>query len=224
MPFPRWQRNCLPSSLGGPESMGTLTQDLKHGLRLLAKSPGFTLGAVAVLALGIGATPAISSVGKAVLLEPLPFPQSDRLVRLWHVPPPDAFPGMKKFAVSAANYLDWEKESRSFEKMSIIGYSSLNLSGTGEPEAVAAASVSPDFFSVLPARPILGRVLTKQDDQPGAPHVIVLSNAFWKSRFGADKGIVNRQVRFDGEPWTVIGVMGPEATFPDFARAWIPTA
>ncbi|HKF43601.1 MAG TPA: ABC transporter permease, partial [Thermoanaerobaculia bacterium] len=204
--------------------MGTLSQDLKHGLRLLGKSPGFTLGAVAVLALGIGANTAIFSVVKAVLLEPLPFPQPDRLVRLWHVPPPDAFPGMKKFAVSAANYLDWEKESRSFEKMSIIGYSSLNLSGTGEPEAVAAASVSPDFFSVLQARPILGRVLTKQDDQPGAPHVIVLSNAFWKSRFGADKGIVNRQVRFDGEPWTVIGVMGPEATFPDFARAWIPTA
>ena len=204
--------------------MRTLAQDFRHGLRLLAKSPGFTLGAVAVLALGIGANTAIFSVVKAVLLEPLPFPHADRLVRLWHVPPPDAFPGMKKFAVSAANYLDWEKQSRSFENMSIIGYVSMNLSGTGEPEAVAAACVSPDFFSVLETRPLLGRTFTRQDDTPGSERVIVLSHAFWKSRFGADRGIVGRQIRFDGEPRTVIGVMGPEAAIPGFAKAWIPTA
>jgi putative ABC transport system permease protein len=204
--------------------MGSLTQDLRHGFRLLSRSPGFALAAVAVLALGIGANTAIFSVVNAVLLEPLPFPHPERLVRVWHVPPANAFPGFKKFAVSAANYLDWEKQNTVFEKMSIVGYRGLTMTGTAEPEAVPAARVSPDFFSVLGARPILGRAFTRQDDSPGSGHVVVLSHGFWKSHFGGEKEVVGREVRFDGEPWTIIGVMGPEVTIPDFSRVWVPTA
>ena len=204
--------------------MGTLTQDLKHGLRLLAKSPGFAVAAVAVLALGIGANTAIFSVVKAVLLEPLPFPQSDRLVRVWHTPPPAAFPGMKRFSVSAANYLDWEKQNTVFEKMAIIGYRGLTLTGVGEPESIPMARVSGDFFGVLGARPMLGRGFTRADDDPGAPHVVVLGYDLWKTRFGSDRGIVGREIRFDNEPWTVIGVAGPEVAIPGFSKGWVPAA
>jgi putative ABC transport system permease protein len=204
--------------------MGNLAQDLRLGWRLLVKSPGFALAAVAVLALGIGANTAIFSVVHAVLLEPLPFPQPQRLVRVWHVPPAHAFPGYKKFAVSAANYLDWKKQNRVFEKMAIIGYASLSLTGSGEPEAVPAARVSSEFFSVLGARPLIGRTFTSQDDTPASGRVVVLSHAFWKSRFGGDPGVVGREIRFDGEAWTVIGVMGPDTVLPDFSRVWVPTA
>src|SRR5580765_2973205 len=107
--------------------MGNLTQDLRHGFRLLLKSPGFALAAVVVLALGIGANTAIFSVVHGVLLEPLPFPQPDRLVRVWHVPPRDAFPGRDRFAVSAGNFLEWQKQNHVFEKMSIVGYRGLTM-------------------------------------------------------------------------------------------------
>src|SRR5262249_54981125 len=204
--------------------MATLAQDLRHGLRLLAKSPGFALAAVAVLALGIGATTAIFSVVTGVLLEPLPFPSPERLVRVWHTPPPAAFPGIKRFSVSAANYLDWEKQNTVFEGMAIIGYRTLTLTGVGEPESVAAARASSDFFKVSGATPLRGRGCTRQDDSPGAGRVVVLSNGYWKSRFGADAGIVGKEIRFDGEPWTVVGVMGTDAILPDFSKVWVPTA
>src|SRR5262249_32319404 len=154
--------------------MATLAQDLRHGLRLLAKSPGFALAAVAVLALGIGANTAIFSVVNAVLLEPLPFPSPERLVRVWHPPPPAAFPGIKRFSVSAANYLDWEKQNTVFEGMAIIGYRTLTLTGVGEPESVAAARVSADFFKVIGVTPLRRRGFTRHDDSSGSGHPRVL--------------------------------------------------
>ena len=204
--------------------MTSLLQDLRHGLRLLAKSPGFAIAAIVVLALGIGANTAIFSVVNAVLLQPLPYPDPARLVVVWHVPPADAFPGRKTFAVSAANYLDWKKESNSFEKMAVVGFTALNLTGTGAPESVLAARVSWDFFSMLGVRPLLGRTFTPGDDVHGSHHVIVLSHSFWKSRFGGDAGIVGREVRLDDLPYRVVGVMGPDATIPSEGRAWVPIA
>ena len=201
--------------------MARLGQDLRHGLRLLARNPGFATAALLVLALGIGANAAIFSVVNAVLLEPLPYPEASRLVRVWHTPPPEGFPGLKYFAVAPGNYLDWEAQNHVFEKMAIIGFSSLNLTGDREPQAIPAARVSGDFFSVLGAKPLVGRALTPADADGGG-HVIVLGHSLWKSRFGGDPGIVGRDIRLDGQPWRVVGIMGPAERIPDYSSAWIP--
>ena len=201
--------------------MGRLVQDLRHGARLLVRAPGFAVAALLVLALGIGANAAIFSVVHSVLLEPLPYPDSNRLVRVWHTPPAEGFPGSKTFAVSPANYLDWEAQNQVFDKMAIMGFTSLNLTGNGEPESVRAARVSADFFAVLGSRPLLGRALGPAD-AAGGGRVIVLSHPFWKTRFGGDPAVVGRDIRLDGEPYRVVGVMGPEDRLPDFASAWVP--
>src|SRR5437660_756098 len=146
-------------------------KDLTFALRQLHKSPGFTMVAVLVLALGIGANTAIFSVVNAILLRPLPFQDSERLVQVWHVPPPKNFPGMTRFVVSPANYLDWEKQSHVFESMAIYGYSSYNLAGTGDPESVTGIRVSPEFFSILRIHPILGRIFLPEENQTGRGRV-----------------------------------------------------
>jgi predicted permease len=204
--------------------MTTLLQDLRHGVRLLVKSPGFAIAAILVLALGIGANTAIFSVVNGVLLQPLPFPQPDRLVLVWHTPPPDAFPGMKTFSVSAGNYLEWKKQASSFDGMAVCGGAGLALTGSGEPESIPGARVSWDFFSVIGAKPMLGRTFRQPEDAPGSEHVIVLSHGLWKSRFGGDAGIVGRQIRLNDQPYEVIGVMGPEMKIPSFSKAWVPVA
>jgi hypothetical protein len=122
----------------GEPRMNNLLQDLKHGLRVLLKNPGFTAAAIIVLALGIGANTAIFSVVNAVLLRPLPFADPGRLAIIWHVPPAKSFPGMTTFAVSAANFLDWKQQSQTFERMAIYSGSSLNLTGREQPEALRA--------------------------------------------------------------------------------------
>ncbi len=202
--------------------MTALGQDLRHGARLLLKSPGFALAAIGVLTLGIGANTAIFSVVNAVLLQPLPFPDSARLVRVWHTPPAASFPGMRIFAVSPANYLDWESQNHVFEKTALIQFQGLNLTGGGEPESVAAAQVSSDFFPVLGARPALGRTFTREESSGGPSRVVVLGHSIWKTRFGADPGIVGREIRLDDQPWRVVGVMGPDIRLPDFSSIWIP--
>src|SRR5207248_9390006 len=123
--------------------MAGIIQDLRHGVRLLVKSPGFTTAAILVLALGIGANTAIFSVVNAVLLRPLPFYDPDRLVQLWHTPPQKSFPGMTRFSVSAANYLDWRSQNHVFEQTAIYSFAGYNLTGLGNPEVVHAGSVEP---------------------------------------------------------------------------------
>ena len=145
--------------------MLTLLSDFKHGLRVLLKNPGFTAAAIIVLALGIGANTAIFSVVNAVLLRPLPFRDSARLVQVWHVPPAKSFPDMPQFSVSAANFIDWQQQNDVFDKMAIYTGSSLNLTGREQPEALEGAAVSADFFSTLQAQPMLGRAFTPDEDQ-----------------------------------------------------------
>jgi putative ABC transport system permease protein len=204
--------------------MTNLAQDLKYALRVLRKSPGFTAAAILVLALGIGANTAIFSVVNAVLLRPLPFQDSSRLVQIWHVPPPKNFPGMTTFSVSAANYVDWQQQNHAFERMAIYSFSSFNFTAGDQPEAIQGAGVSPDFFSTLRSQPILGRTFAPEEDQPGHSHVILLSHAIWKSHFAADQNIVGQNIALDGQSYTVVGVMGPDFRFPDWAKVWTPMA
>ena len=197
--------------------------DLRYGLRGLRRNPGFTLGAILVLALGIGANTAIFSMVNAALLRPLPYDEASRLMQVWHVPPAKSFPGLALFSVSPANYLDWKAQSTSFESMSIYGGRHLTFGGTDHPEVVQASAVPPDFFTVLRTQPILGRTFTPDDDHPGA-RVILLSYRLWRDRFGSDPGIVGRDIAVNSERYTVVGVMPEKFRLPDFAKAWVPLA
>src|SRR4051812_50188279 len=118
------------------------------------------------MALGIGANTAIFSVVHAVLLEPLPFSNPDRLVRLWHVPPQSSFPGVTRFSLSAANFLDWQKQNTVFEGMTLYSFAGYDITGQGKPQSIRAAKVTANFFSVLGVQPIYGRVFTSEEDQP----------------------------------------------------------
>lgn len=197
--------------------------DLRYGLRGLRRNPGFTLGAILVLALGIGANTAIFSIVNAALLRPLPYDEASRLMQVWHVPPAKSFPGLTLFSVSPANYLDWKAQSTSFESMSIYGGRDLTFGGTDHPEVVVAAAVPPEFFTVLRTQPLLGRTFTADEDRPGS-RVILLGYKFWRDHFGSDPNIVGRDITVNSQQYTVAGVMPEKFLMPDFAKAWVPLA
>jgi putative ABC transport system permease protein len=204
--------------------MGTLLQDFKYGLRVLTKSPGFATIAVIVLALGIGANTAIFSVVNAVLLRPLPYQDPGQLVQVWHVPPAKSFPGMTEFSVSAANYLDWRDQNHVFEQLAIYSYATLNLSGKGQPESITSGVVSPNFFSALRVRPLVGRAIASGEDQLGHANVVVLSHAFWREHFGSDPSIVGQNVSLNQQSYTVVGVMPRRFEMPPSVQIWTPLA
>jgi predicted permease len=187
--------------------MGTLGRDFRFALRMLRKNPSFSIVAILTLALGIGANAAIFSILDAVILRSLPFPDSGRIVRLFHVPPQRSFPGMKLFALSPANYLDWKAQSQSFAGMS--PYSLMRRARTGEPsaESLAVGQVPPDFFDVVRAQPQLGRVFALGEDQPGSPHIAILSNRIWRNDFGGRTDIIGKDIFLEHERYTIIGVM-----------------
>jgi len=204
--------------------MSGLFQDLRYALRQLRKSPGFTAVAVITLALGIGANTAIFSVVNGVLLRPLAFKNPGQLVRIWHVPPAKSFPGMTTFAVSTANYLDWQRQNQVFERMAIYNYHGFTLTGGQKPEQVDASAVSSGFFATLGVQPMLGRVPSPEEDQPGRSNVVVLSHRLWQDQFGSNAGIVGHNINMDGQSYLVAGVMPPSFRFPDFAQMWTPMA
>lgn len=204
--------------------MATMMRNLRFALRLLLKSPGFAFLAVIIMALGIGANTAIFSIVHAVLLEPLPFRDVDRVVQIWHTPPQKSFPGMTRFSVSAANFLDWQKQNHVFEQMALYSGAQFDITGAGKPEAVTASTVSPEFFSVLGVQPLHGRVFLPEENSPGKNHEAVLSYRFWQSHYASDAGVVGTFINLDGDPYTVVGVMGPAMTKPGFAQIWIPLA
>src|SRR3954470_18734299 len=202
--------------------MSGFWNDLKHGCRLLLKTPGFALSAIVVLALGIGANTAIFGIVNGVLLRPLPFAEPDRLVPLWHTPPPKQFPGVSRFALSAANYLDWEAQNTVFSSSAVYRYSQFRLTGTGEPQILRAARVEPTFFSVLGTRPLLGRAIDPSDDAAGHQHIVVLSYGVWNSQFAGDPQIVGKTIQLDGNAYTVVGVMPASFVKPESATLWVP--
>ena len=164
--------------------MSGLRRNLKFAFRQLIKSPGFTAIAIVILALGIGANTAIFSVVHAVLLEPLPFQDADRLVQIWHTPPQSSFPGITTFAVSAANFLDWQKQNTVFERMALYSGGGFELDrGRQAGDHSCGSRVTSDFFSVLGVQPLFGRVFTAEEDQPGKNHEVILTYKTWKQRF-----------------------------------------
>jgi predicted permease len=204
--------------------MNGLLQDFRYALRQFRKSPGFAAVAVITLALGIGFNTAIFSVVNAVLLRPLAFADASRLVRIWHVPPEKSFPGMTTFPVSAANYLDWERQTQVFDHMAIYSYHGFTVTGSDKPEQLSAGAVSSGFFATLGVQPLLGRVLSPEEDQPGRSHVVVLSYRLWQEHFGGNPDIVGHDINLDGQPYLVAGVMPASFQFPDFAKMWTPMA
>ncbi|HET9697809.1 MAG TPA: ABC transporter permease, partial [Terriglobales bacterium] len=197
-----------------------LIRDTRFALRTLRRTPTFTIVAILTLALGIGANTAMFSVIYTVLLEPLPFPEPDRIVILeaTHKDQP-----RDMFRLSGADYYDWEKQTKSFSKLALASYWSTNITGIPTPERVVGMAVSGEFFPLLGVRAELGRTLTAADELPGAPPVAVLSHSLWMRMFGGRSDILGRTVTLNATVTTVVGVLPPDFAFPvTDAFVWMP--
>jgi putative ABC transport system permease protein len=188
-----------------------LLQDVRYGLRMLVRNPGFTAVAVLTLALGIGANTAIFSVVNAVLLKPLPYADSDRLTTIW-VTEPSAPGGL--FPDTGPDFRDWQAQNQAFEGMSAITIAGATLTGAGEPLQLRGLSVSPNTFQLLGVQPQLGRNFSPDEGPTGHNHVVILSYGLWQSAFGGQKSIVGSKVTMDGEAYDVVGVMPRDLKFP----------
>jgi putative ABC transport system permease protein len=194
-------------------------QDARHGFRMLARNLGFTTVAVLTLSLGIGANTAIFSVVNAVLLRPLPYKDSNRLVWLSETDPRERSGDMP---VSPPTFLDWRSQARSFEALAAYSEGAFVVTGRGEPEKVASAAVSGNFFALLGVRPALGRGFLPEEDQVQSRPVVILSDEFWGSRFGSDLGIIGRGITLDGRSYQVVGVAPPRFNYPPGTQIWTP--
>ncbi len=197
--------------------MQTLFQDLRYGIRMLFKNPLITLIAILALTLGIGANTAIFSVVNAVLLRPLPYAESDRLVFL-----SERGTQIEDMSISYPNFTDWREQNRVFEHVGVFNRGNYNLTGHGEAERLNAGQVSAEVFAVLRAQPLLGRVFTNEEDKPGGSAVVVLSHAWWQKRFAGDPKILNTQLSFNGKNYEVIGIMPPGYDYPGQTEIWVP--
>src|SRR5215510_5489458 len=196
---------------GRANMMADLWQDLRYGARMLMKQPGFTLMAVVTLALGIGANTAIFSLVNTVLLRPLPLPEPERLVTFNHSAPAQ---GLAELNLNNAHFAFYRDRSRMFEKMSAYEGAEFALTGAGDPEVLAGAAVTFNYFDVLGQSPLHGRSFLPQEDTPGANHVVILSYGLWQRRFGGDLNILGKSIRLDNVPTTVVGIMPPGFDFP----------
>ncbi len=205
--------------------METLWNDIRFGLRNLRRTPVTVGAALLALALGIGANTAIFSVVHHVLLEPLPYPDPDRLVIAWESNPAQ---GLPQFSVASQNFLDWRQQSPSFAALAAADPARVNLTGRNEPEVVKAGKVSADFWRVfgvdrMPGG-VRGRTFTADEDTPANRHVAVLGDGLWKRRFGAEAAAVGRSLTLDGESYTVIGVAPPGFDIPNHCDLYLPLA
>jgi predicted permease len=193
--------------------------DLRYAFRQLLKNPGFTAVAVLTLALGIGATTAIFSVVYAVVLRPLPFSESERLVALW-----TQTPQFERLPMAAANHRDLKLQNMVFEDIALLsGVANYNLTGDGEPERLLAAHVAANLFPLLGVMPALGRGFTEEENQQGQDHVVILSHGLWQRRYAGDSDIVGKTIRLENVPHTVVGVMSPEFQYPTRdVQIWTP--
>jgi putative ABC transport system permease protein len=205
----------------GEVVMKTLWQDARYGLRMLLKKPGFTLTAVITLALGIGATSTIFSFVNGILLRPLPYRDSERLVLLYETAPKR---GIVSMGISPLNFLDWREQNRVFTGVAAYHNDGYSFSGGGEPEQLSGANISYNTFEILGVAPILGRMFTAEEDRPGNDLVVILGHGLWKRRFGSKPEIIGRKITLNNRQRTVIGVMPPDFKFPEVADLWVPLA
>jgi len=199
--------------------MSALLQDLRYGVRVLARSPGFSLAAIVTLTLAIGANTAIFSVVNAIVLRPLPLVQPDGLVVCVST---QARRNITRGTVPYPDYLDWKAERDIFQSVALYTDPPFDLAGDGTPERVQAAAVTEDFFTVLSAPPLLGRAFLAEDHRPGAGKVVIVSESLWQRRFGGDPNVIGRVVRLSGDQYTVVGVMPAAARWPTEAALWVP--
>jgi putative ABC transport system permease protein len=194
------------------EIMQNLWQDLRYGARMLKKNPGFTLIAVFMIALGLGANTAIFSVVNAILLRPLPFKDQERVVMVWNKGAAAA--GGDRTPLAVSDLLDWRAQSHSFDGIAAFNYASFNVTGGEVPERMLGVGVTANFFAVLGVEAALGRTFHPNEDRPGAGLVVLLSDGYWRSHFGADPQVVGRALTLDGDSYTIVGVMPPGLKFP----------
>src|SRR5262245_3941027 len=183
-------------------------QDLKYSFRLLRKNPGFACVVVITLALGIGANTAIFSFVNAVIINPLPFPDSDRLVVI-----NETFNHGDEMSVSLLNFQDWQARSRSFEELGGVRFMTFNLTGVDTPQRLLGQSVTLNYFSILGVQPQLGRTFTPEEDKYGTTPIALISDSLWHKTFGADPNILGRSINLGSANFTVIGVMPPRFEF-----------
>lgn len=199
--------------------MEQLGRDVRFGLRMLRKGPGFAAAAILTLALGIGGTTAIFSFVDAVLLKPLPFPEAERIVNVWEKPP-----GGERNGISTLNFLDWKKQNTLFTAMAAQTWAGVTLTDTDVPVELKNGRVGAAYFEIFGAKPMLGRTFTADEDQVGKENVVVLSHRLWQNRFGEDPNIIGRRIRLNGVPNTVIGVMPPGTYDREWQDLWTPLA
>jgi putative ABC transport system permease protein len=189
---------------------------LKYAYRSVRGSKSTSVAVILTLALGIGVTTAVFSIVYGVLLRPLPYPESDRLVRVWLNNPRQ---GIDKDITSYPNFVDWRAQSRSIQGMAAVARAARNLTGAGEPRELSGAAVSEGYFGILRVSPVLGRVFTPEEESLSGPNVVILSHELWATQFGSDPAVVGRALSLSGEPYEVVGVMPPGLGEQDF---WIP--
>jgi putative ABC transport system permease protein len=196
-----------------------LIGDLKHAVRVLWRSPAFAATAIAALALGIGANTAIFSVVDTVLLQPLSYPQPDRLVALMR-----HFPDGDGNSVSIPKFMVWREQTKLFQAIAAYDFAGpgINLTGGDRPRQVKGIHASADYFAVFGAPVAMGRTYTLDEDRPGGPHVVVISNGLWRSQYGANPAIVGKTIAVSGDPYEVIGVLGPTFKTDPVADIWLP--
>jgi predicted permease len=196
-----------------------LWQDVRFGVRMLLKNPGFTAAVVITLAIGIGANAAIFSAVSAMLLRPLPYPEPDRLVMVWE----RRIREDARNLVSPADFCDWRERNRVFENIAAQTGIWVDLTEGSEPKRIRAGAVSPSYFDVLGVKPMLGRSFMPEEELPGAANVAVINHTMWQSRFGADRSIIGRAISLNGESYEVIGVLPPSFPFPaEDLGLWVP--
>jgi len=199
--------------------MDTLIKDIRYALRSLINHPGFTAVAVITLALGIGANSAIFSVVNGVLLKPLNFAESDRVLAINELNPRQS---PEPIQLSYPNLLEIQKQSKSFEEIAAYNVGSYVLSGGGDPSRIAGLAVTANIFALLRAKAAQGRILLPEDDRPGANRVVVVSHEFWQSHFGGDS-LAGQSVTLDDQPYAIAGVMPADFQFPDRRmELWVP--